>query len=343
MSDNGGWSVGVCRGVLAFLLTLLLLMFGCTDREAPDAEAVRLPTGAEQIRAQLEALRRPVHGHEILRVGSALYSLGGYTSAGAGSESATLLRFDLRRLEVDAANATWEPVSEAPFAAGFIAAATDGRTLWYVRDGVHRYDPQEKTWSSWRHGGRVPRSHHEAVWFDERLWILGGYPKAASDFLMFDPRSGRLKAMPRPPDFKPTDHMHFMFVVGDSIHVVGGVRRQCSGPSRLHASFDGEAWTVRAPAPVELWRKFQVAAVHGDQLFIFDETHGLRYDPETDTWSATLAPLPEGLIMAQAVAVGNSVFVIGGRAFGRRGPVRYGALRYEVARNTWTSATRGPR
>lgn len=336
------------------LLAVLLLVGGCTDRPTdPDAPRTKASTAqasrdrarrSEVVRLveQLPALRRPVHGHTILRLESSIYCLGGYTALGSGSESAALLRCDLGGLGAGTSATPWKTVSTAPFRAGFFAGAAGGGQLWFVREGIHRFDPQSRSWTSWNLNGRIPRSHHAAVWFDERLWILGGYPESASGFQVFNPADGTLRASRQPPGFTPTDHLHMLFVVDGAIHLLGGVRRQPRGLTRAHVRFDGTAWSRRAPVPVPVWRKFHVGAVHGGRIHVFGSDHGLRYDPDSDAWRSDLAALPSSLLMAQALAVGDSILVLGGRIQTSRG-ARYGGFHYDVTQDHWTAAGHRPR
>lgn len=64
------------------------------------------------------------------------------------------------------------------------------------------------------------------------------------------------------------------------------------------------------------------------------------YDPASDTWDATLAPMTQGRAGLATAVVGNAVYAIGGRV-GTGGPCSGGPLssveRYDIDTDTWTS------
>lgn len=63
------------------------------------------------------------------------------------------------------------------------------------------------------------------------------------------------------------------------------------------------------------------------------------YDPTTDTWDATLAPMTQGRAGLATAVVGNAIYAIGGRV-GTGGPCSGGPLasveRYDIDTDTWT-------
>jgi N-acetylneuraminic acid mutarotase len=64
------------------------------------------------------------------------------------------------------------------------------------------------------------------------------------------------------------------------------------------------------------------------------------YNPDTDTWDATLMPMSQGRAGLALAAVGDSIYAIGGR-LGTGGPCSGAPLasveRYDVATDTWTA------
>ena len=64
------------------------------------------------------------------------------------------------------------------------------------------------------------------------------------------------------------------------------------------------------------------------------------YDPDTDTWDATLAPMSQGRAGLALATVGNAIYAIGGR-IATGGPCTGGELasveRYDIDTDTWTN------
>lgn len=305
---------------MAVLLPLLLLVLtGCGDPGVgPSAvEWPRDPAG----------LRYAAHGHEVLRVGDTLYAAGGFhvdaRPSGRGTARLRSLRLPL---------GTWTDVAKLPVGRAFYGAARVGSDLYFVGESIDRYRPRDGTWKSWPLAGRLPKSHHGVVAFRKKLYILGGYPEAASRFQVFDPADGSLNELDAPPGFAPPDHLHVMAVLGDAIHVVGGIDGEVFEVGRAHVVFDGAKWSTHQDAPGPVWRKFGAACVVNGTLFVFGADRSLAYTSSTDTWREC-APMPFKLVMPAALPATDAVYVIGGRVVEGGG---HGALRYDIASNTWS-------
>lgn len=273
------------------------------------------------------ALRYAAHGHEIVQVADTLYAFGGFQGDPRLEARGTTLVRSLRLPD-----GAWQDAAPMPQGRAFFGAARIGGDIYLVGDGIDRYRSADGSWQRWPLAGQVPTSHHGAVAFRGRVYILGGYPRSASRFQVFDPASGQLRTLEPPPDFEPTDHLHVMAVLGDRLHVVGGIRGGPGGLRRTHHAFDGERWTQRADAPHPVWRKFSASASTAHALYVLGRDRGLVYSSHDDRWR-TRAAMPHMLVMPAAIATPEAVYVVGGRVVRGKG---YGALRYDIKLDAWT-------
>jgi N-acetylneuraminic acid mutarotase len=147
----------------------------------------------------------------------------------------------------------------------------------------------------------------------------------------------------------PVPHQ-FSGVEGMSVGVVGNKIIAAFG----HDGFDRsttriydiatDTWSFGADGPGP--NSESVAVTHGGKLYsiggrLFGPRNDIHaYDIETDTWDATLTPMPTGRVAAAAATVGNAIYVIGGRS-STGGPCTGGALavveRYDIDADVWTT------
>ena len=302
----------------------LLIILALPACEAP-LRRVAVPAGLPE---DVTSLRLRRHGHELVRVGDGLYSIGGYGDA--FDRGRKVLRFRLPR-------GPWEVMGTTPVPMSFFGAVVVGTDVFCIADGVHRFRPTDGTWRSWSGEGRLPRSHHGAAYYRGRIYVLGGIPEGASRMWAVDPRNGSFKEAVPPPGFEPTDHLHVMVVAGGRLHVVGGTTASGSGLARRHASFDGERWHSHPDPPAALWRKFEAVGAVLGRIVIGgrDGTH--IFDTSTGAWSRHDA-MPAWVVMPACFVEDGRLFALGGRAVARpQGtPSAYAAFAFDPIDGTWS-------
>ena len=107
-----------------------------------------------------------------------------------------------------------------------------------------------------------------------------------------------------------------------------------------HWMWDGAEWKQRAALPKPSMSKFAAHGVLGGKLFVFSQLDGLHhaYDPATDTWSDSPAPMPAALAMPAVVGERDRLHVLGGLNPAKPGAPSRGVLTYDAAANQWHGA-----
>src|SRR5260370_34811885 len=117
-------------------------------------------------------------------------------------------------------------------------------------------------------------------------------------------------------------------VIDDGIFVIGGrlsTSGPCSGGPYLGTveKYDTDTDTWSALAPLTNPRSDLAAGAHGGKIFVFGGCTGTAsapsvtnevdmYDPQTNTWTTTLAVMLTGRASLVAGHAGDQVFAIGG-------------------------------
>lgn len=194
----------------------------------------------------------------------------------------------------------------------------------------------------WTRGAPSPKARLElgVVALNGRIYAVGGADsrfRPLTDVLVYDPAADVWStAAPLP---EPRHHLGIAELEG-KIYVVGGY----SGPTAHNDAWvydpASDAWSPIARLPrsqaahalVPLDGKLYLV---GGNLAPFGAPQGMFvYDPRTDTWDQSRAPLPTGREHLAAVAAEGRLFVIGGRVeFGPNLPV---VDIYNPATDAWT-------
>lgn len=247
------------------------------------------------------------HGHSAAIVGNTLYVLGGFVQGKEREPD----RGGRDVCAIDLATGAWEARAPLPrpLAAG-AACVVDGE-LFAVGGGiVARYDSRFDHWTAITAVEAIPNSHLSAAAFEGSIIVAGGFPFRDSPLLRVSVKDGSVEAMTPPQNVAKGDHFLFCVVLGDRLHVLGGIRE--SDVFDRHESFAGGVWRQEPRLPVAASTKFAAYGVVDDVLYVWDGG-GLAhaYDPSVREWTA-VGPWPECLVMPACVAIGDEIHVLGG-------------------------------
>jgi Kelch motif protein len=208
----------------------------------------------------------------------------------------------------------------------------------------------------WSAGAAAPLpARAEAAYGDTThggfLYVIGGETSAGvlSDLQRYDPVMDMWTTLTSMPTARAGAAAA---VIDDGIFVIGGRQSTsgpCSGGPYLGTvekyDIDTDTWSTVAPLPTP--RSDLAAVAHGGKIFVFGGCTGTAsapsvtnevdmYDPQTNTWTTTLAPMPTGRASLVAGHSGNQVFAIGGT----NGVSASNANEvYDIPSNTWTTNT----
>ncbi|MFZ2235273.1 MAG: kelch repeat-containing protein, partial [Dokdonella sp.] len=137
-----------------------------------------------------------------------------------------------------------------------------------------------------------------------------------------------------------------MTTIGNAIYSFGGLTTDNVTTASAYR-FNGSAWTAIAALPVAA--AHAAAVSDGQYAYILGgaNTSGTvfatayRYDPGTNTYT-TIAPVPTARWNSAAVHLGGKIYKIGGATVTSGGSGTTPVEVYNVASNTWSSATPHP-
>ena len=232
----------------------------------------------------------------------------------------------------DPATDTWAEVEPLPIAMHHPSAAAAGGKM-YVMGGysftsftptarVFEYDPATDTWTE---KTRMPtaRGAAVAIALNGKIHVVGGQAagNALSVHEVYDPATDTWEVLAR----MPTAREHLAGAALDGkVYIVGGRFPDDFGLTNRNTleAYDPttDTWARLTPMPTARGGN-TAAALHG-KLYVFGgeffttSTRGVfeeneEYDPATNTWQ-TMAPMPVPRHGLGAVAVGDTIFIIGG-------------------------------
>lgn len=203
-----------------------------------------------------------------------------------------------------------------------------GAVNWIMQAKTHVYNDE-----TWYIAPDAPAPHAEsvAVAIDERIHIAGGRtPKESANLAYADhvdtnhhlvlDTSTHTWSKAAPALTKRNSAAGSM--IGGLWHVVGG-RHVTDGPTDAHEVYDPkeDKWRKAAPMPTDSGAGGNAAAVVRGKLYVFGgeyfhdggkvHAEAWSYDPATDAWTSE-TPMPTPRHGLGAVAVGDSIFLIGG-------------------------------
>jgi N-acetylneuraminic acid mutarotase len=266
----------------------------------------------------------------IAELGGKIYLIGGNTVEMRNGMPVD--RYDAgMNAEYDPKTDTWRTRAPMPKGGGHAGIAVmDGKI--YVAggftvarhmgalDSFAAYDPKTDSWEVLP-PLLSPRGSPNLVAIGGRLHIFGGRvndilgPINAHD--VYDPKTKTWTPAPQMPTAR--DHMG-VGVFNGKIHVIGGRNGAQDNNLATHEIYDPQTgqWSTGAPMPTPR-SGGAFATYRGMLFFIGGECRDRKtypeneaYDPKTQKWS-TYAPLsPLGLHAESALAMGDTLYVIGG-------------------------------
>lgn len=218
----------------------------------------------------------------------------------------------------------WSVRASLPTARGRLAVvaykdrlyAIGGVSGGRVVDVVEEYRPDADAWST-----RAPRplaaANIGAAVAGDRIYVPGGYTadgQVTAAVHAYDPVADRWSTVAPLP--QPVCAYAIAAVAG-MIYVLGGWNGQQYTRNVWRYDPASDRWQEEQPIPVGSGRGFAAAAVVAGKVYVIGGYDGseqatvLEYDPGTGTW-ADRAPLSAPRAGMAAVAVGSSIYVVGG-------------------------------
>ncbi len=198
---------------------------------------------------------------------------------------------------------------------------------------------------SWRTVTPMPtaRSEIASTALDGKIYVGGGLSRfgTTAAFEVLDPKTKtwrKLAPLPQP-------HHHLaMATANGRIYVTGGYANMMFRPNRTNAwAYDpkSDTWSTIVDLPYP--RAAHAMATVDGKLYVVGGVGPapatiLVYDPKTESWDATRAPLPTKREHLAMTAWDGKLFVVGGRGHGHDGNWERLEI-YNTKANTWT---RGP-
>ena len=149
----------------------------------------------------------------------------------------------------------------------------------------------------------------------DRIYVVGGNinwsgSRQFTNNEVYDPSLNSWSSATPVPD--PNTWDPASAVVGKKLYLLGG----WPSGNTLAREYDPTAnsWHLRAPIPSGGFSWGHAAAVVNDQIYVFGGNNGskvLRYNPDNDTWSPELAPIPINRRGLTAGVINNLIYVVG--------------------------------
>jgi N-acetylneuraminic acid mutarotase len=230
----------------------------------------------------------------------------------------------------------------------------NGRQKYFASGG--RYNPATDSWQAMKlEGAPSGRFDHAAVWSGTHMIVWGGFNGAGDPLATggrYNPAANSWTATSTGPGVPPASTDTASVWTGTELIVWGG--SICCGNDEVLATGGRynpatDTWVPTSPGPfAPRPRTRQASAWTGAELIVWGGSEGVflevntggRYDPATDTWSATsLHGAPTPRLDTTAVWTGSEVVVWGGYEDGFTA-VNTGG-RYQPADDAWQPTSVG--
>lgn len=330
LADQGGSAPRADRrlligGVAAALLIVAFVAFVAlrpTSQPQPSATAttsagVQLPNPDERWR-ELEPLPSARSGFGLAYYDRKLYVLGGDVD---GKPSDQVVRYDI-------AAQSWVALSAKPTAVEDVQAAVVGNKIYVpggrlasgaISDKMEAYDPQRERWAALA-PLPAPRSGYALVAVEGKLYLFGGWDgkEYRAEVWQYDPDRDSWAERTRMPTAR--GFAEAAATPEGQVYVLGG--ESAAGALAVNERYtpaeddaNGRPWDVQAPLPAP--RSHMAAATANELIFVLSGADpggdSLLYNSTIDTWQPLKTPLGASLRDLRAQAVGNKIYILGGR------------------------------
>lgn len=197
---------------------------------------------------------------------------------------------------------------------------------------IERFDPTVGKWQVVMRDDSLQRSHFAAAMANGRVLMIGRQVHE------YDPVAGTCTLVEAWPGKFEHDHFHCVATVGETVHVIGGLRGPQVAPSNQHWIRSNGIWTRLPDAPEAVFAKFGVVEAVGDTIYIFSMDKGWAYNCTTTEWRP-LAPLPLMLAMPASLVRNGTIEVVGGQPPDPHARVR---LVYDIGADAWATVGAAP-
>lgn len=246
-----------------------------------------------------------------------LYAIGGETNSTVSDE---VLRYE-------PGSNTWVSLSPKPTPVYQVQAVVVGNRI-FVPGGLESsgtvsrqfeaYDPQRDRWVTLSPLPE-PRSGYALATVEGKLYLFGGWDgtKYRNEVWQYNPDQDLWSE--QTPMLTARAYSGAVAIEGQ-IYIIGGENEdsKLSVNERYIAAQDGstmQPWTTQAPMPQP--RSRMGIATAGGLIFVFNGTdnnmQALLYNSNLDSWQSLVTPLRPTLRDLRAQAVGNRIYLIGGR------------------------------
>lgn len=210
-------------------------------------------------------------------------------------------------------------------------------------DFVETYNPKTGVWEDI--ASLPPTLHHlGAAVANGKLYVLGGYISGFTPtdrVFEFDPNTQEWTEKNLMP---AAQGAHVAVTVDNKIYVIGGERARAALNTNQMYDPIADTWTARAPLPTA--REHLSAAVLDGKIYVIggrklsdgalDNLDTVEvYDPATDSWDRTIAPLPRTSGGLAAASLNGRIYAFGGEFFGAQSGVLDMTAEYDPVQNTW--------
>ncbi len=208
-----------------------------------------------------------------------------------------------------------------------------------------RYKPSTDSWTATSIGSNnpSPRESHTAVWTGTEMIVWGGHTPGTDhgDGGRYNPATDTWAATSTGANVPTARSVHTAVWTGSQMIVWGGAFQNTGG--RYDPS--GDSWTPTSTgANTPTGRSYHAAVWTGSKMIIWGGTSngggptdvGGRYDPSTDSWTATSVGTntPAGLLYFTSVWTGKEMIVWSGQNGNHGG-------RYDPVTDSWTATSTG--
>ena len=213
-----------------------------------------------------------------------------------------------------------------------------------------RYDPNTNAWTA-TSTNNVPdaRANHTAVWTDSEMIVWGGFNNASFQDLntggRYNPDTDTWTATST---FAPDPRENHTAVWTGNEMIVWGGRTFFSDVFNTGGRYDpgADSWTATSTTNAPDARTFHTAVWTGDEMIVWggtaflfsgDLNTGGRYDPDTNSWTATNTyNVPDPRSGHTAVWTGTEMVVWGGAGQNFPFGMFNTGARYDLAIDSWT-------